>query len=363
MNQVFWVQYQTNQPVKIKTHYMGEQDRRRPLSVVVDMIRAVKHVLPSKLGAIVLDELTLHPVVDGVEGPALQADLPLSSLSAGLTAETALVIKSKSDDMAVFNPANYTLEFPFFESPVAEAYVSLLGRDEVIKQMNKVISGRANWQKYTPFIVSTSRGMGKTFFLKIVGSQRLKPDLQCPQLVEAAAHGRVLSFDFARNPMKFKEAKEADAFLLQLMVFFLCRMFDGCEVDGICFQSLPFLRIEEHEAGQLKFKQWLYSCWWRSVEQMIDEYVRLTNLAFGVSSGAPLVFLFDEVQRLCAPTNIEANHRQDKHTELSLLLTRLGCQQRPICLCAGTSDGNTLSIPAYSTFVPKILSLSALSGE
>ncbi|TPX54760.1 hypothetical protein CcCBS67573_g09539 [Chytriomyces confervae] len=361
MNEVFWVQYQTNQPVKIETHQFVNAKGQwvQTLFNVADMIGAVKQTMAPRFDATPTDELTLHAVVDG---PALEPDLLLSELTAGRTAKTALIIKSKSDmdiDMPPFDPANYELEFPFFESGDAEAHVSLLGRDQVIKQMNDAISGRGDWQKYTPFIIS---GMGKTFFLKCVGSQRLKPDLQCPQLVEAAAHGRVLSFDFARNPMQFKEAKKADAFLRQLMVFFLCRMFDGCEVDGIRFQSLPFLRIEEHEAGQLKFKQWLYSCWWRSVEEMIDEYVRLTNLAFGVSSGAPLVFLFDEVQRLCSPTNVEANHRQDKHTELSLLLIRLALA-RPICLCAGTSDGNTLSIPAYSTFVPKILSLAALSGE
>ncbi|KAJ3381078.1 hypothetical protein HDU80_001933 [Chytriomyces hyalinus] len=353
--QVFWVKYQTNQPVKIRTHQFSTASGLwvETLFNVADVIGAFfSGVSPAELG-----QYTLHAVVDG---PALKVNLLLSDLTAGRTAKTALIIKSKSDiDMPPFDPAKYKLEFPFFESAVAEAHVSLLGRDQVIKQMNDAISGRGDWQKYTPFIIT---GMGKTFFLKCVGSQRLKPDLQCPQLVEAAAHGRVLSFDFARNPMQFKEAKKADAFLLQLMVFFLCRMFDGCEVDGIRFQSLPFLRIEEHEAGQLKFKQWRRSCWRRSVQQMIDEYVRLTNLAFGVSSGAPLVFLFDEVQLLCAPTNVEANHRQDKDTELSLLLTRLALP-RPICLCAGSSDGNILNIPAYSTFVPKILSLTALSGE
>ncbi|KAJ3379978.1 hypothetical protein HDU80_002247, partial [Chytriomyces hyalinus] len=99
MNQVFWVQYQTNQPVKIETHYVGERERLRPLSDVADVIGAATLGTTRRLIGLPKDfaPLTLHAAVDGVEGPALEPDLPLSTLSAGLTAKTALVIKSKSD--------------------------------------------------------------------------------------------------------------------------------------------------------------------------------------------------------------------------------------------------------------------------
>ncbi|KAJ3226220.1 hypothetical protein HDU78_010440, partial [Chytriomyces hyalinus] len=99
MNQVFWVKYQTNQPVQIKTHYAGGQERRRPLSVVADVIGAATVGVTRRLIGCAEDfgALTLHAVVDGVEGPALQADLPLSTLSTGLTAETALIIKSHKE--------------------------------------------------------------------------------------------------------------------------------------------------------------------------------------------------------------------------------------------------------------------------
>ncbi|KAJ3191219.1 hypothetical protein HDU82_003688, partial [Entophlyctis luteolus] len=59
-NEVLFVQYAGNQPVKIETHYIGELERRRPLSDVADLIRAVKQELSSKLGAIDPDDLTLH---------------------------------------------------------------------------------------------------------------------------------------------------------------------------------------------------------------------------------------------------------------------------------------------------------------
>ncbi|KAJ3376707.1 hypothetical protein HDU80_003810, partial [Chytriomyces hyalinus] len=93
MNRVFWVKYQTNQPVKIETHYVGDHERRRPLSDVADVIGAFfQGVSPAELG-----QYTLHAVVNGVEGPALEADLLLSDLSTGHRAKNALVIKSKSD--------------------------------------------------------------------------------------------------------------------------------------------------------------------------------------------------------------------------------------------------------------------------
>ncbi|KAJ3236311.1 hypothetical protein HDU81_010900 [Chytriomyces hyalinus] len=91
--------YKRNQPVKIETYQFVTATRQwvQTLYNVADVIGAVKNALPSKLGAVFVGYITLHAVVDGVEGPALAIDLPLSALSTGLTAKTALVIKSKSD--------------------------------------------------------------------------------------------------------------------------------------------------------------------------------------------------------------------------------------------------------------------------
>ncbi|TPX49701.1 hypothetical protein CcCBS67573_g10145 [Chytriomyces confervae] len=99
MNQVFWVQYQTNEPVKIETQYAGEQKRRNSLSVVADMIGAAAIGatrrllgLPKQFGP-----LTLHAVADGVEsnlpGNQLLSLIPTASCSF----DNPLIIKSKSD--------------------------------------------------------------------------------------------------------------------------------------------------------------------------------------------------------------------------------------------------------------------------
>ncbi|KAI8820036.1 hypothetical protein BJ741DRAFT_639584 [Chytriomyces cf. hyalinus JEL632] len=97
MKPVLYVQYQRNQPVKIKTHFDGQGAKREdPLSDVADVIGAVQALPASPFAGVYPGDITLHAVVDGDEGPALEPDLPLSTLSTGLTARTALVIKSKS---------------------------------------------------------------------------------------------------------------------------------------------------------------------------------------------------------------------------------------------------------------------------
>jgi hypothetical protein len=40
-NRVFWVQYQQNQPVKIKTNFIGENERKIPLQDVSDLIQGI----------------------------------------------------------------------------------------------------------------------------------------------------------------------------------------------------------------------------------------------------------------------------------------------------------------------------------
>ncbi|KAJ3076497.1 hypothetical protein HDU99_001340 [Rhizoclosmatium hyalinum] len=93
-NQVLFVRDFDDQPIKIETHYTGEQERRRPLSDVADVIYALKQVLAPAFDATPINRLSLHAVVDGVERPALESDLLVSDLSVGRTAKTALIIKA-----------------------------------------------------------------------------------------------------------------------------------------------------------------------------------------------------------------------------------------------------------------------------
>jgi hypothetical protein len=102
-------------------------------------------------------------------------------------------------DMPVFQPSNYSLEFPFFETKERDYYIDILGRDNVIIKINSILHNRLNMDKYRSFIICTSRGMGKTFLLKKFGMQHIKENLKLPIIEDAIATGRILSFDFSRE--------------------------------------------------------------------------------------------------------------------------------------------------------------------
>ncbi|KAK6091471.1 hypothetical protein MT418_8546 [Batrachochytrium dendrobatidis] len=92
----FYIQYLHNQPVKVETHFNGELERRRPLTDVGGLVAAVKQALPSKLGAIDPDELTIHYVVNGVETNYNSWD-PIAALGTnGTVGSSPLIIKSRS---------------------------------------------------------------------------------------------------------------------------------------------------------------------------------------------------------------------------------------------------------------------------
>lgn len=63
-NKQFYIKYLTNQPIKVETHYIGEQDRRRPLTDVGDLVAAYKTVVAPLLDT---SSLTLHSIGNELE--------------------------------------------------------------------------------------------------------------------------------------------------------------------------------------------------------------------------------------------------------------------------------------------------------
>ncbi|KAJ3237550.1 hypothetical protein HDU77_011646 [Chytriomyces hyalinus] len=143
---------------------------------VADVIEAFfSGVSPAELG-----QYTLHAVVDdGVEGPALKVNLRLSDLTAGLTPETPLVIKSKSVlappitympeatakfkafaqaqfiDGCIVSPAEACLPFPQMDG-IQKVYVRNCYED-IFRLLNKEVE---NGTKY--FAISGTPGIGKS---------------------------------------------------------------------------------------------------------------------------------------------------------------------------------------------------------
>jgi hypothetical protein len=68
-------------------------------------------------------------------------------------------------------------------------------RDEILEQINSIANMKSP-QKYRPIVISTSRGMGKTFLLKMIGLQRVPASLKCQRIQDAVNYGRIISFDW-----------------------------------------------------------------------------------------------------------------------------------------------------------------------
>ena len=79
-----------------------------------------------------------------------------------------------------------------------------------------------------------------------------------------------------------------------------------------------------------------------------------------------MTFLIDEIQKLCCPTNVGSSYSDgtlQKHSQLSLLLTQLAGQLKPVCICTGTNCGMIKSIAGSAAILPQVLSLTPLVSE
>jgi hypothetical protein len=280
-------------------------------------------------------------------------------------------------DIPSFEPTlKYTPQFdlfPFFES-VNDGYMNyfdskaLLGRDKVIQEINDII-GRRELDKYQPIIISTSRGMGKTFLMKCVGTQKVKEQLKCGLIVDALKFGRIISFDFAAAAQfAIPTEKDIPTFFTRLLIYYLCRLFNGTMVDGIEFELISqFGEIVGFQGKQVAFRTWLLNSNRLNAEDMMTEYIRLTNIAFKTQSDSPPVFLLDEIQGLCKTTKVQSTFNANNvivcHSFLSLLLTQLAGKHKPVCICTGTNNGSIISITEKSKIIPKIISLTTFSEE
>ena len=211
-----------------------------------------------------------------------------------LRAQLAENEKLDLEEFPAYDPKHYKLEFPFFECNGSDS-LKILGRDKLIYDVSHTIYYQS--MKYSPVMITSSRGMGKTFFLKKIGMQDVPESLRCAQIVDAAQYGRIISFDFAREAL---HERSAEKFIVQLLVYYLCRLFRGCRVNGVNFEHCEHVKdIPSFKGRQPAFNRWLDKALNNlGCDRMMTEYIRLTNIAFGVECKSPPVFLFDKVQML-----------------------------------------------------------------
>ncbi|KAJ3307771.1 hypothetical protein HDV04_002607, partial [Boothiomyces sp. JEL0838] len=226
--------------------------------------------------------------------------------------------------------------FPFFDRSIEEylrhqGEEALLGRDDHIEQVNTIISTR-NVEKYQPIICTTSRGMGKTTFMEAIGLQAVKPNLKNQMIMDALAYGRILSFDFAGTAAEeaIPAQKDIKTFFTRLMIFFLCRMFAGTQVDGIYFEEESFNTIVEFSGEQSKFNDWNASSYYADRQQYSQNCRQKVKWYPFIS--------------------VTTSHS-------------IGRQSQASCICTGTNNGNIVSITERSKLVPRIITLTTLHKD
>ena len=258
-----------------------------------------------------------------------------------------------------FDRKSFKLLFPFFLAN-GDSYLTLLNRDAVLTEIKNIFPDNRSTglQKYQPIIISTSKGMGKTFLLKMIGSQKIgREELRSKRISDAISLGRIISFDFLRFDC-IKSLEDAFLFPTRLMIYYLCLIFDHSEVSGIKFLKINSILEVENFSGTKSFNTWKSRFIRADSQSMIDEYIRLTNIAFDAQCQSPPVFLFDEVQAL---NEIKVTDEIGNNTLLLRLLKSLACGYDPVCICTGTNSGNILSIAETSSIIPRILSLAPLT--
>ena len=91
-NLKFWIQYQNKNPWPIETHFIGEQERKRPLEDVASLIYAYQFRPGSILANTDSAMLSLRSVKNGDLSDPLRPGLLLKDLTDGLTDDKPLVI-------------------------------------------------------------------------------------------------------------------------------------------------------------------------------------------------------------------------------------------------------------------------------
>jgi hypothetical protein len=265
-------------------------------------------------------------------------------------------IGDKSDaSFSVFNPAGYEVSFPFFQND-GKLFLPLLERDDVLREVNRTANNIVPQQKFRPTMIISTKGMGKTFFMRMLGSQKVPDHLKCEAIEEAIKCGRVISFDFSQE-FEFVTDADISLFLIKLLIYHLCNIFQGCIVDGIHFVKPTFPHFRGTKDSFIAWENQRYS---EDVKSMVCEYIRLTNLAFGVNCSVLPVFLFDEVQVLCKETS-RISSQGYHYTLLATILNQLSFDTDIVCVCSGLNHGNIDLILDYSRIEPQIVALTAFS--
>ena len=175
-----FIKYLTNQPVGVKTRIFNTHTFEWVQTVfnVSDLVAAVKQALPSKLGAIDLDELTLH-LPSGVDRSALQEDCFAATDSTGTTLDSGcllsalgsfgskskepLIIKSKNDMAVDSSPTTSDLSGSSINIRIDGIALGTehLPRNELVRKLQSLVSSNSI------VLLTSPAGSGKSSLYKL----------------------------------------------------------------------------------------------------------------------------------------------------------------------------------------------------
>lgn len=241
-----------------------------------------------------------------------------------------------------------------------DPFLPLQGRSQEVRQVCNFI--RMPQQKLAPVIISTSRGMGKTFLLKKLGANDLGTSESIIELEQAKLNGRTISITSKRDTVN-KYSCDYELWLKDVFLGHLSNVFYGYSFRGVCFDvKFPNPLLQDVSKASPSFQKFAGHVKSRSVLEVFDLVMEWTREAFNITSEIRLVVLIDEMQHLLVDMNIKSSVYSGNHTFLSLALSCLK-MRRPIIIMTGTNAGEFEMMNDYSDVNPQFVGLSPFELE
>jgi len=240
----------------------------------------------------------------------------------------------------------------------AEQIATIAATSEEIRQLEKL----------PVLTIVSSRGMGKTFLMK-----KGVLDNNTEFIKEAKQNGRVVSIEcgqvFSILKANFPEDQIPKLFWPMTIFFHLHCLFAGKRVvaqDQIYdFRTTAGQNTVSLESiKQILISQNSFHKMYATLEGAYALLLKLTN-AVWQNNTTGTIFLLDEINCLTQHTTLLRTDGKSTHTYLSFLLDQLHNlkSNRPLCICAGTTDGD-LPLVCDGTHVRVIpLRLTTISME
>ena len=162
----------------------------------------------------------------------------------------------------------------------------LIGRNKQLQDIDDDM--KPDFEKTSVISIGMTSGIGKTTMCKYLATKHVNPRLAATRSI-----GRIIVYDMSRYPA----VKHSRDVWRNLIILHLCYIFQGCTVGGIEFKELQIQDFANEISSSLPptLRKWIdykmvhnYSC--------INEWIRLTNIAFKVDSYIRPIFILDDVQ-------------------------------------------------------------------